>query len=84
VQTDFLKALYPIIIILAAALENEKLETTNDMSLSHSIRFALAQASSGTQGSMVDSQLDAVGSSAGDPIHSQENQINIASEPAEC
>ncbi|THU97546.1 hypothetical protein K435DRAFT_796412 [Dendrothele bispora CBS 962.96] len=40
-----LVAIYPIIIILAVAHENNKPESVNDMSLSQSIRFASAQAS---------------------------------------
>ncbi|THU79376.1 hypothetical protein K435DRAFT_875536 [Dendrothele bispora CBS 962.96] len=40
-----LVAIYPILIILAVAHEEKKLESVNDMSLSQSIQFASVQAS---------------------------------------
>ncbi|THU86490.1 hypothetical protein K435DRAFT_805074 [Dendrothele bispora CBS 962.96] len=40
-----LVAIYPILILLAVAHENNKAESVNDMSLSQSIRFASVQAS---------------------------------------
>ncbi|THU96301.1 hypothetical protein K435DRAFT_797448 [Dendrothele bispora CBS 962.96] len=40
-----LVAIYPVLIILAVARENNKPENSNDMSLSQSIRFASVQAS---------------------------------------
>ena len=51
ISTDkFEKAIYPVLVILVAALENAKPDSVNDMSLSQSIRFASAPAQhSGSQ-----------------------------------